>query len=585
MERLVLENLETFVSLVLHRAEYQPHKVAYSFLGDGEKQSEQLTYFEIDSLARRNASFLQHMRMEGERALLVYDPGLDFVVAFLSCLYAGVVAVPIHPPQNRNFSRVRAITANAEAKLIMTSPKLLEKIKSYEDGAKCDDHEPKFIVMEEIDPYFQDLWKYPKITKDSLAFIQYTSGSTGVPKGVMISHGNLLSNSSVIHECFEHKSESRGVIWLPPYHDMGLIGGILQPLYGGFTVSLMSPISFLKKPIRWLKAISNVRATTSGGPNFAYDLCVRRINVEQCEGLDLSSWDLAFTGAEPIRMETIDLFAQKFEPYGFQKESFYPCYGMAEATLIVTGGLKSAPPFHNLFQSDSIEKGRAVIATSHHEQKDKSLVSCGFVRPGMQLKIVDPESLLQCSDGVIGEIWISGSSVAKGYWRLVQETEKLFRARMELGDILFHRTGDLGFMKDEELFVTGRIKDMIIVRGKNHYPQDIEETVERMNISAMRTGGASAFSIESDGCEQLVFLQELERGYKDNSSSKMAEDIAKEIAIHHGLEAFSVTLVKAGSLPKTSSNKIQRYLCRKSFQEDSLNIIHSYCKKTTELAT
>lgn len=292
------KSFSTFVDLLQCRANEHPSRVAYSFLKDGEVEQEKVSYLELDEGARKIAAYLQSKKLEGERVLLIFQPGSEFVTAFMACLYAGVVAVPVHPPHNQNLSRIEHIVVNAEARLILTSSKLIEKLKSYSNKGE-DISKLNLVVIEEIDPLFIDEYKLPRIEKNSLAFLQYTSGSTGSPKGVMITHQNLLSNSEIIRECFGNVPESRGVIWLPPYHDMGLIGGILQPVYTGCTVFMMSPISFLLKPLRWLQAISNFKAKVSGGPNFAYDLCVRKIDLKQCEELDLSSWDVAFTGAEP----------------------------------------------------------------------------------------------------------------------------------------------------------------------------------------------------------------------------------------------------------------------------------------------
>lgn len=561
----------TLVELLRYRACQQPDQIAYTTLQEGETESGRLTYRELDLQVRAIAGFLQSLKASKKRALLIYQPGLEYVVAFLACLYAGVVAIPAYPPSNQSLSRLQTIATNAEAMLIMTSAKLFGKLRTYAD-AKLEFIGLQWVITDELTKDLATSWHEPEISSNSLAFLQYTSGSTGIPKGVMVSHGNLLSNSEIIYRCFEHSNSSRGVIWLPPYHDMGLIGGILQPLYGGFPVTLMSPISFLQKPLRWLQAISTLKATTSGGPNFAYDLCVRKINLEQCINLDLSSWDVAFTGAEPIRAETLALFANKFEPYGFRRESFYPCYGMAETTLLVTGGVKATLPIVQRVQSVPLEENRVVAVSTVDEQDVRRIVGCGQICPGFKIAVVNTETLTCCSTSEVGEIWVSGPSVALGYWRLVEETKKTFHAYLaDTGEGPFLRTGDLGFVQDGELFITGRIKDIIIIRGKNHYPQDIEQTVEKSN-PALCPGSGAAFSVDIGGEERLVVVQELERSHlRTLNSEEIVNSIRKEVVVQHGLEIFSIVLVKTGSLPKTSSNKIQRYACRNAFLSNTLN--------------
>ena len=389
----------------------------------------------------------------------------------------------------------------------------------------------------------------------------------------MISHGNLLHNLTLIHKCFEHTASSHGLIWLPPYHDMGLIGGVLQPIYGGFPVTLMPPVAFLQKPIRWLQAISRYKTTTSGGPNFAYDLCVSKIKPEQLEGLDLSSWEVAFTGAEPIRAETLERFARMFADCGFRKEAFYPCYGMAETTLLVCGGLKAQTPIIRYVKETKLLPNR-VEKNSKSREEFQAIVSCGRSWLNQKVAIANPESLIKCSDGEVGEIWVKGESVARGYWNQPKLTRQTFNAYLrDTGEGQFLRTGDLGFLQDGELFVTGRVKDMIIIRGQNYYSQDIELTVQ-MSHGGLRRDCGAAFPVELKNTERLVIVQEVERSYlKKIDVQEVVKNISKVVTARHGLKVYATVLVKTGSIPKTSSGKIQRYACKNAFLNGTLNVV------------
>jgi len=566
----------TLVNILIYRAHNQPQQKAYTFIKNVEQEVDSLTYEELHLRAVAIASHLQSLNLVGDRALLLYQPGLEFITAFFGCLYAGVIAVPAYPPRkNQNLSRLQAIIADAQAKVVMTSTTLVKNYKLYLDNSLAL-NELHWLTTDTLTNDLATSWSEPVLNEDSLAFLQYTSGSTGNPKGVMVSHGNLLYNSRLIYQCFDHSVNSQGLIWLPPYHDMGLIGGILQPLYCGFPVALMSPVDFLQKPIRWLQAISQYKATTSGGPNFAYELCLRKVTPEQLENLDLSSWDIAFTGAEPIRVETIEQFTKTFAPSGFRKEAFYPCYGMAETTLIVSGGLKTELPIICKVDAIALEQNRVVKATD--EQNDaRTFVSCGRKCQNFKIRIVNPESLTLCSDDEIGEIWVSGASVTQGYWNQIEETEQNFHAYLvDTKEGPFFRTGDLGFLQDSELFVTGRIKDVIIIRGQNHYPQDIELTVEKSHPS-LRVGCGAAFAIDFKGSEKLVVVVEIERSYlRKLDVQEVVSSIRQAIVVEHGLEVFVVVLVKTGSIPKTSSGKIRRHACRAEFLTGSLDIVQEW---------
>jgi acyl-CoA synthetase (AMP-forming)/AMP-acid ligase II len=568
--------VSTLVDLLGYRAQNQSDQTAYTFLQDGETQADSLTYKELDRQARAIAAMLQSLGVTGSRALLLYPPGLEFVGAFFGCLYAGVVAVPAYPPRrNQNMSRLQAIVASSQATVALTTTSLLSRVESRFTK------EPElaqlpWLTTDNIASDQAQAWQQADVSRNTLAFLQYTSGSTGTPKGVMVSHGNLLHNSAVIHKSFADTPNSRGVIWLPHYHDMGLIGGVLQPLYVGMPIVLMSAVMFMQKPWRWLQAISHYKATTSGGPNFAYDLCLRKITPEQRASLDLSSWEVAFTGAEPVRAETLEQFAATFADCGFRREAFHPCYGMAETTLMVSGGLRNAPPVIRQVDGAALERNQVVTATSNQEIT-RTLVGCGQSLLDQKIVIVDPEFLTPCPANQVGEIWVSGSSVAQGYWNRREETEQAFHAYLaDTGDGPFLRTGDLGFLQDGELFITGRIKDVIIIRGQNHYPHDIELTVEKSH-PALRSGCGAAFAVEVKGEERLVVVQEVERSYlRKLNVNEVIESIHRAVTAEHALQLYATVLVKTGSIPKTSSGKIQRHACRSGFLTGSLNVVEDW---------
>ncbi len=575
----------TLIDVLSYRAENQPAQQAHTFLKSGEIEADSCTYEELHLRSQAIAASLQSLNAFGQRALLLYQPGLDFIAAFFGCLYAGVIAVPAYPPRrNRNLSRLQAIATNAQAKVVLTSTSLLQSLHNASEPEGLGISGLHWLATDEVDENLSSEWRKPTVNPDNIAFLQYTSGSTGTPKGVMISHGNLLHNLNLIHKCFGHTPNSQGVIWLPPYHDMGLIGGVLQPVYGGFPVTLMSPVDFLQKPIRWLQAVSKYKATTSGGPNFAYELCVNKIKPEQLASLDLSSWEVAFTGAEPIRMQTLERFAEIFACCGFRKEAFYPCYGMAETTLIVSGGDKTALPISCKVESAALEQNRVVKVNGDREDS-REIVSCGQIPKELTVAIMNPESLTSCNSEQIGEIWVAGGSIAQGYWNSIEETEKSFNAHVvDTGESPFFRTGDLGFLQDGELYVTGRLKDVIIIRGQNHYPQDIELTVEESH-PALRSGCGAAFAIDVKESEQLVIVQEVERSYlRKLNVPEVVGNIQQAVTVQHGLQVFSVVLVKTASIPKTSSGKIRRRACRDAFLAGELDVVNDWSENPTHKA-
>ncbi|MDO5308432.1 MAG: aminotransferase class I/II-fold pyridoxal phosphate-dependent enzyme [Planctomycetia bacterium] len=557
------------VDLVQYRASAQPDDVAFVYLTDGDKTELKLTYSELDRRCRALGAYLQRNDMRGKRVLLLYPPGLDYIVAFYGCLYAGATAIPVYPPRkNRSMLRIKSIADSAGACMALTTSDVKARVKLFI-------HETPSLTKipwKETDVPFDGLeeeWRDPELQTDDLAFLQYTSGSTGEPKGVMLTHGNMLHNSMLIAEGFEHTRTNSGVFWLPSYHDMGLIGGVIQPVYCGCPNVMMSPLHFLTRPVRWLNAISKYRATTSGGPNFAYDLCVRSIKEEALDNLDLSSWRVAFNGAEPVQAETLDNFARKFERCGFRYEAFYPCFGLAEGTLIVTGGTRDQAPVTRVVDVDALANGR-VIPAAPDAPRSRTLVSSGRSIIDQRVLIVDPDKREICPDGQVGEIWTKSSSVAQGYWQNPEETERAFHATIaSTGEGPFLRTGDLGVMENGELFVTGRIKDLMIIRGVNVYPQDVELTAQHVS-PLLRLNNGGAFMIGDYQEEKLVLIQEVERRFDPAEAPKIFQEVRNAIAFEHEIPVNAIVLIKSGRLPKTSSGKVQRHACRAAFLDGSI---------------
>ncbi|MCA2938596.1 MAG: AMP-binding protein [Microcystis sp. M113S1] len=574
----IFQDISTFVDILNHRALQQAEQTAYIFLANGETETARLTYQQLDQKAKALAAQLQLQMSPGDRALLLYPSGEEFIIAFFACLYAGVIAVPVYPPRrNQKLSRLRAITRDAQAKLALTTTSLLSTIEEKFSS------DPELVTVpclatNNIPDKQAENWQKPNLSLEDIAFLQYTSGSTGMPKGVMVSHKNLLHNEKLIASAFRHTTETIGVGWLPLFHDMGLIGHVLQPIYVGFPSVIMPPEAFIQKPLRWLQAISRYKATSSGGPNFAYELCASKIKPQERENLDLSCWDVAFNGAEPVRAATLEKFANTFADYGFKREAFYPCYGMAETTLFVSGGIKSQSPVIEAVDKLALLENNAVTINSQHPNA-QLLVGCGHAWLSETIVIVNPESLTECRDGEIGEIWVSSDSVAQGYWNRPEQTEETFQAYLadtQVGPFL--RTGDLGFLLAGELFITGRLKDLIIVQGRNHYPQDIEATVQQSN-SALRKDYGAAFSIEIAGQERLVVVQEVERSYlRKLDYPVVIQQIISSVAEEHQLDVYAVALLKTASIPKTSSGKIQRIACRTAFLAGTLDVIGDWSK-------
>ena len=554
-------------------AEHGP-RVLFRYLPDGENEESRLTYEELESRARAVAAALAPHAPAGERALLYYPAGPEFAAAFWGCLQAGVIGVPVFPARlHRQLPRLLAIAADSGAKFVLTTGKLE---RQADDLFKRAPALKNFVWLatDDLPPAAPNTPGDFTANSETLAFLQYTSGSTASPRGVMVTQGNLLDNLACLRDVFQFSTESVGVTWLPHFHDMGLIGGLLQPVYAGGEMIVMPPSSFLQNPSRWLAAVSRYHATTMVAPNFAYELCAQRISETERAALDLSSVKVALCGAEPVRPATLTEFAEAFGACGFRKEALRPAYGLAEATLIVSGRSDGGAPFTEAavsaadLQQNRIRRAEAGAAGS------RVLVGCGGVAPGMKVTIVDPETCAPCAPDRVGEIWICGPSVAGGYWRKPEETQQVFGAYLASGEGPFLRTGDLGFLDRGKLFIAGRLKDLIIVRGSNHYPQDLEYTVERSH-RALRPSAGAAFSIDADGAERLIIIQEI-----NDRASVAVEDVASAIrrALTESHEVYpgAIVLIAARSIPRTSSGKIQRYACREAFLAGGLDVVHEW---------
>jgi acyl-CoA synthetase (AMP-forming)/AMP-acid ligase II len=575
---------KTLVELLRARSAEQGGDVAFTFLVDGEHEGPRCTFAELDAGARAVASALRERGVRpGDRALLLYPPGLEFIPAFFGCLYSGVIAVPAYPPQpsqaSRTLPRLLSIVADADVAIVLANSNVVDAAARMMGEAPGLGSIPWLATDTVSDGRAED-WREVAIASDDLAFLQYTSGSTASPRGVMVSHANLLHNLAYASHAADRDRSTRSVSWLPVIHDMGLIEGVLGPVFGGYAAYLMAPASFLHRPIRWLRAITRYRASTSGGPNFAYDLCVRKITEAQRAELDLSSWRAAYNGAEPIRAETLEAFHARFKDVGFRWRSFYPVYGLAESTLLVSTGDRDYEPVIRDVSSDALTRGHLKPARPRGSAT-RPLVSSGPVSFGTRVVVVDPSTRQQCSDGRVGEIWVESPSVAGGYWRRDGESRETFHAHLAGGDGPFLRTGDLGALHDGELFVTGRLKDVLIVRGFKHYPQDLEHTAERQH-AAIRPGCSAAFSIDGDDDEAVVIALEVDRrqvpqlddpAERDGFLASLIDRVRVAVVEHHGIVLSAVSVLSHGAMPKTSSGKLRRRACRDAFRDGSLDEI------------
>ena len=561
------QSITDLVELTRWRAEEAPGGRGFKFLeGDGEEPKE-LSFRALDRRARALGQRLSEMIDVGDRVLLLYPPSLDYVEAFFGCLYAGGVAVPAYPPNpsrlERTLPRLQAIVADSGAAVAM-STEMIGSMASALAMQAPELGEMEWLATDGIDGDGGGGWEPPPVEPSTLAFLQYTSGSTGRPKGVMLEHQTLMANEALINEAFEMSERDVGVHWLPLYHDMGLIGAVIQPVYCGCDSVLMSPLDFLKRPARWLEAIDRFRGTVSTAPNFAFDLAVRKTDEALRDGLDLSSWKVACNGAEPIRHQTLERFAAYFEPSGFDRRAFMPAYGLAEVGLIVSATPKA-------------EEFRAL------EVQSEEYISCGRPLGDFDVRIVDADTGQECDEGDIGEIWLRKGSVASGYWQRPEVNKEVFDATLGDGYGPFLRTGDLGALVGDQLVVAGRLKDLIIIRGVNHYPQDIESTVESVS-SAVRPGCGAAFSVDHEGEEQLVVVQEINPQRCDDPEA-LARDISHQVASVHRVVPHEVVLIEPRTIEKTSSGKIRRFAARQSFLDDTLQVVARGGEEASAIAT
>lgn len=595
---------QNLVDLLSQRAQNTPEHTAYIFLKNGEEDAKSLTYAELELRAKVIAAYLQQNLEAGERVLLCYPSGLEYIAAFFGCLYAGMLAVPLYPPHSRRVDeRLQSVSRDAHPAIALTSTKVYAKMHSADNRLKLEQF--PWIATEHLhtDAAHRELaeqWKKPFLSDSSLAYLQYTSGSTSTPKGVMVSHGNLLYNLRDTYENLNPKPDDVMISWLPLFHDMGLIFSILYPLYTGIQGVFMPPTAFIESPSRWLKAISRYKGTHSAAPNFAYEYCLDKIPPAERAQLDLRSWRCAVTGAEPVRADTINRFIEGFADANFSINTFSPGYGLAEATLLVTAIPEGEKPNLCRFNQAALEN-RRVIAEDHGVAEESSsspiLVSCGTPTLETRVVIADPETMSPCTSNEIGEIWVGGPTVAKGYWQNEEATAEIFRAYLSnSGEGPFLRTGDLGFLHDGQLFVTGRLKDLIIVRGRNHYPQDIELTASRCH-AALHVDRTIAVAVKLEDQptrqtsanryseqERLVVVLEVDRSaIRSINSDQVIWDIRKAISEQHEIQPYAIVLVKPGNLPKTTSGKSRRRACGEQYLNRQLAILAEWCADYTTL--
>ena len=563
----------SLVDVLRHRAAEQPNDPAYIFLPDRGAERLCLSFAELYARARVVAVSLAERGQKGDRAVLLFSPGLDFIVAFFACLLAGVIAVPLMVPRRASSRDASAaILADCSPHFAMTRRDLLTDARP-ELMDRFGTWQLDWIFVDSCSAGSGKLQsQLPLPVREDIALLQYTSGSTSSPKGVIVSHGNLIENSEMIRIALGNTRNSTHVSWVPLYHDMGLILNALQSLYIGALCVLMAPVSFMQRPLSWLRAIHDYRAEVAGGPNFAIDLCVRRHRPEEIHGIDLSCWKVALNGAEPVRASTMDRFASTFAPYGFDAKSIHPAYGMAEATLLISAGRRGTGPITRWIDREALQRNQIVAAAQAHDAQ--ILVGCGRQLVGERLAIVDPETRMPLGPGLVGEVWVAGPHVAQGYWYNPEATAAVFRARMASGGAQYWlRTGDLGFLDEGgELYITGRIKDLIIIRGINHYPQDIEETVQDCHAALRRHCGAAFSVLDHNNEEQLVLVQEVERtSRRQVAIEEIIASIREAITREHEIAAREIVLIRTGSLPKTTSGKIQRRLARQMFLAGTLS--------------
>lgn len=567
---------KTLMDALLFHAEHRPDKIAFSYLEDGEDIEIPITFGELDRRVRAFAAHLQSISKAGARALLLYPTGLEFIIAYMGCLYAEVIAIPTTVPHlKRSSPRLLSMMKDAGAHIACTTQGIYEKVQFL-----AEEHEEfkniQWVLSENVPENISEEWVKPESHPERIAFLQYTSGSTSVPKGVMISNFNLLRTIQDMQVGIKVDEKTTLVSWLPVFHDLGLIFGLLLPILSGAQSCILSPVSFSEKPFRWLRIVNKYKATHTVAPNFAYDLCTRKITEEEKSTLDLHHVTVAVTGAEPIRLETMQSFSAAFEVCGFNYNAFLPGYGLAEATIKVSGKEIGKPVVHCFLDANELEKNKAIVV-AENDPNAYPIIGCGWSSINADIRIVNPATSSQCQSDEIGEIWVQSDSVAQGYWNNPEASKTTFQARIaSTNEGPFLRTGDMGFILERELFITGRIKDMIIIQGRNYYPQDIELTMEKYH-KALRPNCGAVFALDDGEVERLIAVQEVRREFRKSENLKeVADAIRMGIAKNHGLRAHAVVLIMPSTIHKTTSGKIQRSAVRESFLNKSLEVLYEW---------
>lgn len=568
----VTGNPRTVVDAIRRHSETRATHDALVFLKDGEEPDGRVPYGELDRRLRAIAAGLQRSSSPGDRVLLVYPPGIEYVLGFLGCIYAGLIPVPAYPPHparlERMLPRLRAVAADAQANFVLSLTALAPLFETLELGEAG--RSPQLLFSDELENSPAEDWTAPSREPESVAFLQYTSGSTGNPKGVILHHRHVLLNIEMFSEAYELTDQTSLVTWLPPYHDMGLIGCILGPLVAGGTSVMMSPESFLRRPVRWLEAISRYGSNVTGGPNFAYELCLNKVTAADRSRLDLSTWAHAINAAEPIRASTLVRFTEVFADCGFAAHAMQPTYGLAEGTLLVSTSHYRAERSIVELDNDALADGR--VAAAAPGRRSTAVISCGQPAGDFVVAITDPATGERCAEDRVGEIWLSGSSVAAGYWQRPAETAQTFEAQLPgEPERRYLRTGDLGFMRDDEAVIAGRLKDLLIIAGRNHHPHDIERTVESLD-ARLRPGCGAAFTVDDPKREHLVVVHEVS-GAREADGDLLLGEIRRAVNEEHQLVVDAVVLIAPRTIPKTSSGKVQRGTSRQDFLDGRLDIV------------
>ncbi|MHC1778059.1 MAG: AMP-binding protein [Lentimicrobium sp.] len=576
----------TLPEILQARAAHTPDETAYIFLRDGEDDEEIITYHELDQAAKSIAGKLSEGNARGERALMLFPPGLEFVKALYGCFYSGIIAVPAYAPRkNRSLERIKTLVVDSGATVVLCIADIFQSFeRSFSDLEELKGL--RWVLVEDCLTGVNARSVNPELPEPaSVALLQYTSGSTGKPKGVMVTHRNILRNAMFIRNSFSLSRKSVSVTWLPSFHDMGLIDGVIDPVFNGYPGVIIPPVAFIQKPLRWLKAITKYKGTHGGAPNFAFDHCVDGIPEADREGLDLSSLSTLYCGAEPIRKSTFARFIETYKDFGFKTSMLYPCYGMAETTLIISGPPADRGPVYLCISGDALEQNR-VQKVSESNSDARYLVGVGYSWLDTGVKIVNPETLSLCDDDEVGEIWVSGSIVTAGYWNKETETKESYEATVGGNiSVKYFRTGDLGFFDQGELYITGRLKDMIILQGRNYYPQDIEFAAEASH-PALRLNASAAFSVDINDEEKLVIVAEVERSAIRNLDvESVCDAIRQQVAEEFEQEVYAIQLLRTASILKTSSGKIQRKACREGFLQKSLEVVGESVREINEPAS